>query len=307
MEISVRLEGGLGDCFLGNRFVAAIREKHPEANIHAYFDTEGNLFQELGLAATYAHLYKTFTTIPSKKFAKCMIRSQFGEEEYKGAFENVPDAYRDQMLAHDKFYDLHIDGLKWLDYDFDWLRYFRFFPKPNFTQPYRSPITTPFIAINLVSESSAAHRLQPWYIKRLVEDLSKILPVVAIATDKTEAAYAGLPCQVVKAPIGEILELISLATVMVSTDSGLRYIAYGSNVPVLTFSSQSNLPHKVQPSHELRWLVYPELCFPLHWSTPYISGVVERIVKNRGSAILPQLTDFDMQAVRRKYTLVSQS
>ena len=33
MEIAVRLEGGLGDCLLGNRFVSAIKEKYTDANV----------------------------------------------------------------------------------------------------------------------------------------------------------------------------------------------------------------------------------------------------------------------------------
>ena len=34
MNISVRLEGGLGDCLLGNRFANAIKEKYPKKKIN---------------------------------------------------------------------------------------------------------------------------------------------------------------------------------------------------------------------------------------------------------------------------------
>ena len=34
MEIAVRLEGGLGDCLLGNWFVSAIKEKYTDEELH---------------------------------------------------------------------------------------------------------------------------------------------------------------------------------------------------------------------------------------------------------------------------------
>ena len=48
-NIAVRLEGGLGDCLLGNRFTVAIKEKYPNADITAYIDNEGKTFQKEGL------------------------------------------------------------------------------------------------------------------------------------------------------------------------------------------------------------------------------------------------------------------
>ena len=58
MNISVRLEGGLGDCLLGNRFVAAIREKYKNSNITAYIDSEGKTFQKDCLDILYPSFYK---------------------------------------------------------------------------------------------------------------------------------------------------------------------------------------------------------------------------------------------------------
>ena len=53
MEIAVRLEGGLGDCLLGNRFVSAIKEKYTDANVTAYIDSEGKTFQKECLDTLY--------------------------------------------------------------------------------------------------------------------------------------------------------------------------------------------------------------------------------------------------------------
>ena len=63
MNIAVRLEGGLGDCLLGNRFVPAIKEKYKEASITAYIDSEGKTFQKEGLSILYPSMYKNINII----------------------------------------------------------------------------------------------------------------------------------------------------------------------------------------------------------------------------------------------------
>lgn len=299
-KISVRLEGGLGDILLGNRFVAAIKEKYPHGKIFAYLDTEGNRFQEKALRSMYGDLYASIETIPAKRFVKCMIESQFGVEEYKGALDNVPEVWFGKMVDANRFYDLHIDGLKWLDYDFDWLRYFRFFPRPRIEGTKYAELGN-YIVVHLVSASSQAHRLKDWYLKFLIEKLSKIAPVYALTTPEDKDYYKDCNCTLVIEPIENVIELISRAKMMVSTDSGLRYIAYGCNVPVITFSSNSTGAHTVLPSHELRWLVFPELCFPLNYDTGYIGKIAENLYHNKGYAILPTKEDFDQIAIRRRY------
>ena len=68
MNISVRLEGGLGDCLLGNRFANAIKEKHPDSKITAYIDREGKTFQKECLSILYPSFYKDIKIIQSKKY-----------------------------------------------------------------------------------------------------------------------------------------------------------------------------------------------------------------------------------------------
>ena len=45
MKISVRMEGGLGDHLLANRFVPSILDKYPNSKIHLFSDTNGNSLQ----------------------------------------------------------------------------------------------------------------------------------------------------------------------------------------------------------------------------------------------------------------------
>ena len=58
MNILVKYEGGIGDCFLSNRFLFAIKEKYPNANLEIGFDTNNNPRQEEGLKVQQVFLDK---------------------------------------------------------------------------------------------------------------------------------------------------------------------------------------------------------------------------------------------------------
>ena len=240
MNISVRLEGGAGDCLLGHRFATAIKEKYPDSSITAYIDSEGKTFQKEVIECLYPSFYKEIKIIPNKKYKEFWVDCQFGTDNYYGALENVPDEIRSEMESYDKFYDLHIDSLKWTGYDFDWLRYFKFFPKPELKV---NNDRGNYIVLHLVSSTSAGHRLEDWYITKLISLLSESNKCVIISTSDTNKFYEdvkNLPnVEIFNGPIEDVCSLISNATMMIATDSGFRYIAYGYGIPTLTFSKHS--------------------------------------------------------------------
>ena len=306
MEISVRLEGGLGDHLLGNRFIPAILDKYPSAKITAYSDTEGNTFQKEGLLCAYPHLYKEIRVIENKKHKEFWIDCQFGEDNYYGALENVPDDIVEEMQSHDKFYDLHVDSLKWMQHDYDWFRFFYFFPKPNISEMYEEDLPEEFIVLHLVSETSVGHRLEEWYVDRLVGDLSEVLPCVIISTPETNHFYEkclGNNVSLINTTVSKAFDIITKSKLMISTDSGFRCLAYGANVPTLTFSSHSDAPHRAVPSHQVRWLPFAQHSFPLNFDAPYITQIAKRIIEDKGYSLLPYVNDIDSQLVRRKYTI----
>lgn len=306
MNICVRLEGGLGDHLLGNRFVPAILDKYPSAKITAYSDTEGNTFQKEGVLCAYGHLYEDFKIIQNKKYKEFWVDCQFGEDNYYGALENVPNDIVDEMRSFDKFYDLHIDSLKWMRHDYDWLRYFYFFPKPKISEQFKDTLPEEYIVLHLASETSVGHRLEQWYINRLVKELENMLPCVIISTTKTNHFYEDCLSDnvtLVNTSVSEAFDIITKSKLMISTDSGFRYLAYGAGVPTLTFSSSSDGPHQVMPSHQIRWLPSPPHTFPLNFDAIYVSKIAERILGDKGYALLPYITDIDSQLVRRKYTI----
>jgi hypothetical protein len=304
MNISVRLEGGLGDVLCANRFVSAIKEKYPNSNITAYIDSEGKTFQKEALDILYPNLYKKIKIIQSKKYKEFWVNCQFGLDNYYGALENVPDEVKSEMESYDKFYDLHIDSLKWTEYDFDWLRYYRFFPRPELKCENSKG---DYIVLHLVSSTSVGHRLENWYIERLITNLSKNYKLYIISTPDTNHFYEAVKklnnVNIFNGSIKEVCELISNAKLMVSTDSGFRYVAYGYSIPTLTFSKHSPQPFVSIPSHQIRWLMFPETCFPLNYNTDFVSELVSKILTNQGYILCPFLKDFDNQAIKRNYSI----
>lgn len=306
-KISVRLEGGLGDCLLGSRFVPAIKEKYPNSEITAYIDSEGKTFQKEAIQYSYPSLFREIKVIQKKKYKEFWVDCQFGTDNYYGALENVPDDVRAEMESYDKFYDLHVDSLKWTNYDFDWLRYFKFFPRPEIKKNEQSE---DYALFHLLSATSVGHRLEKWYSTRLIKEVSEKIKVIIISTPDTNDYYSevkDLPnVQLFNGSVEEAINLIANAKIMISTDSGFRYLAHGFSIPVLTFSKHSPQPHSVLPSHHIRWLLFPETCFPLNFDLVCVRNIVFNALQNPGSILVPFLKEFNLQAVRRIYTINEQ-
>lgn len=305
MNIAVRLEGGAGDCLLGHRFSVAIKEKYPNSQITAYIDSEGKTFQKEMIECLYPSFYKEIRIIPNKKYKQFWVDCQFGTDNYYGALENVPDEIRQEMESYDKFYDLHIDSLKWTGYDFDWLRYFKFFPKPELnTVNDRSK----YIVLHLVSSTSVGHRLEDWYITKIINLLSKDNKCVIISTPDTNHFYDEVKnisnVEIFNGSIKNVCEIISNAEAMIATDSGFRYVAYGYGIPTLTFSKHSSQPFSSIPSHQIRWLMFPETCLPLNWDANNVATIINNIIKkDKGYILAPYLQDFNLQAIKRNYKI----
>lgn len=304
MNISVRLEGGLGDILCANRFIPAIKEKYRGAKVTAYIDSEGKTFQKEALEILYPSMYEKVEVIQEKKYKEFWVDCQFGLDNYYGALENVPDKVRSEMNSFDKFYDLHIDSLKWMDYDFDWLRYYRFFPRPELESKNEKG---DYVVFHLISSTSVGHRLEEWYIERLVSAVEKNHKVYLISTPETNHFYEKLKelknVTIFNGSIKEVCELISNAKFMLSTDSGFRYISYGYGIPTLTYSKQSREPFTSIPSHQVRWLMFPETCFPLNFDLHFVADTIDRICKSKGYILAPYIQNLSTQLVKREYQI----
>lgn len=308
MRVSVRLEGGLGDHLCANRFIPAIREEHPDAEITAYSDTENNSFQKECLEILYPDFYKEIKVIPRKKYKEFWVDCQFGQDNYHGALENLPDNWVNEMKSYDKFYDLHIDSLKWLDYDFDWYRYFKFFPAPTIK---KNKNKDPYIIFQLHTsrsgEKNKSHYLEPWYVKKLINTLSQNHKCKIISTPELLDEYVEFEgndnVEIVIGEIKHIINEIKDASLFLGIDSGFRFIGYSFSVPAILFGTYYNQPNWCAPFHQIRWSLFPEQCFPLHHDYKHISSLALNILENKAISIYPFIKDFDMEMVKRKWTI----
>jgi ADP-heptose:LPS heptosyltransferase len=148
--------------------------------------------------------------------------------------------------------------------------------------------------------------MEEWYVGRLIEELSKTLPCVIISTPETNHFYKNVlrdNVRLINTTVSKAFDIIARSKLMLATDSGFRCLAYGADVPTLTFSSSSDAPHQAIPSHQIRWLPFPHHSFPLNFDAVYVAETAERILKDKGYSLLPYITDIDSQLVRRKYTI----
>ena len=275
MNIATRLEGGVGDCLLGLRFCQAIKEKYPNSPITAYIDSEGKTFQKEAIEYLYPGFFKEIKIIPNKKYSNFWIKSQYGSENQKGFIENVPDEIINEIKTYDLFYDLHIDSLKFIDSDLNWIKYFKNFPKPSI-----NPINTrgEYIVCHLKSTTSKEHELEKWYATKLIKDLNKTLgnkyKIVIVSTPEINFFYdqvRNIPnIGLFNGSMNEVCDLILNAKAFIGTDSGFKFIAYSLDIPVATFTKYSSEPFQCAFSHVIRWNPMPETVFPLNFNVSFI-------------------------------------
>ena len=124
MKIAARMEGGIGDHLLSNRFVHAIRDKHPDSEICIFSDTENNPNQMALLSKLWPSIYKNYKVLGKRKDANFKIKSAFGNETYPSHISNMAEGFDQEILNFDKFYDLHIvlQFYKYLNFWYDHLQ-----------------------------------------------------------------------------------------------------------------------------------------------------------------------------------------
>lgn len=302
MNIAVRLEGGLGDHLLANRFVYAIKDKYPNSTITAFSDTEGNSKSIEFLKYIFPSLYNNTKTISHRKDKNFKINTKFGEEIYPAHIDNLPNYVISEINTYDKFYDLHIDGLKWLNYDFDLLRYYYFFPKLeiNLTSPYKQG----YIMAHLYSRPDSPYNLEQWYVIQLLNKLSNNYKIIIITQEEYIDYYSEIKNNniEIKTP-NNLLEIMSIAqgcSAFIGIDSGIRYMPYYFSKPVFVFSKYCQEYGQVAHSHLLRWLIFSKLVLPMHFDVEIVQKMIVNAINNSYNTLYPELiTNGDLHVVKR--------
>ena len=299
MRISVRMEGGLGDHLLANRFIPAIRELHGDCEIDLWSDTEGSETQSALLSKVWpSHFNKVFV-LKSKKYKSLRIKSSnFPEEDYRGSIENVPNVDRERMTdSYDRFYDLHVDSLEWMNHDYDWFKHFNVFPKPEIVGSLKHELPSKFILAHLYAREGADSNMEDWYISRLLENITQELDVVVLYNKESKGKYESLMLSdnprlhFISDTLEGIFDISSRCSAMLAIDSGIRYIPYHHGKPVFTFSKYCTQYGVVQYSYLARWLINDRFTLPLHYDASMAGTMLKNCIKKPAYRLYPHLLD----------------
>lgn len=306
MNIAIRLEGGLGDHLLGNRFVHAVKDKHPEADLQIFSDTENNNSSINILKNLFPSLYKNTTTVAYRKDKNHKIFTKFGTEIYPAHINNLPDDILKEISKSDKFYDLQIDGLKWLDYDFDWLRYYYFFPKPqiNVGAKYEEG----YIMTHLYSRPDSPYNMDQTYVIDLLKKIPALLnqKVLVLTTEEHKDYYKDIfnnPSIIVDTSdnLFDVFRIAQGCSLFLGIDSGIRYIPYHFSKPVFVFSKYCSSYGSVAPSHLIRWLLFQKNVFPINFNINTLLQIINNCISNKAYQLFPEyLQNIDSIIVNRR-------
>ena len=295
-KIAIVYEGGAGDTLLFHRFLPAIRNLYGDCKFYGFLNSNGNESQKTILNYLYPSSHKELFTITHKKYKEFVISSQFGEETGMiGYKENIPDDWMDKINSYDVVINGHLDSLDFISQPWEWNKYFNTFPRPEILpENYLGP----YMISHLISSTSVEHRLQQFYIDRIVKDLDKLAQElgwqsILISQPEFNEFYdsAMNDCKkthLLNGSITEVCDVIVNAKLMVSVDSGFRPVAYPL-MPVISFSRQCSAPNQMPPSHIIRWNPVKPY-FPLNWNTGDVIRSARNLIKDQTYQIFPELS-----------------
>jgi ADP-heptose:LPS heptosyltransferase len=287
------MEGGIGDHLCAIRFLPAIKELYPDCEFYGFSDTENNNAPKEIINTFWPSLFKEIQVIPTKKHKTYIVHSQFGEENYISAFDNIPDIYKNKMLNdYDKFYDLHIDALKWMAYDFNWSKYFfQFLPIEIDISPLNKKPNQ--LAVSLYSDSNSSNLLNQDYVYNLLLKLSKRYNIIIFATEQNRRFYekchdiANIVCY----NIIDVVKEIRDSGLFLCIDSGLKFLGYSVGTPTFNFLSQIRSYGELPLHQYIRWNPFVWSALPLYYSIDYVDLLLTNASKYN-THLLPCLPEY---------------
>lgn len=292
MEIALRLEGGLGDLLLQNRLVPAIKEKYPNSKIIGYFNTDKKYADFI--TKFFPFNYNEYYTYKNVKEI-CDLDLGFGKENLGHFLFNTPEEYMQKFKSADKFYNLCVDEMKWLDVDFDLQRYFYFFTRPKeFNIDLGREFPDKFILTHLYPRPDKDW-LGKKYISEVIKKLKGILPVVCITTEEHKDFYSEFendkdviiyPCS-----LDQSFELAKRCQIFIGMDSSIRYMPYHFSKTCFVFSKFCKDFRSPVPSNSLRWLLFDNHVIPPHFPVENIEKLIKNALASKACALYPYVID----------------
>tara|TARA_B100002019_G_scaffold71248_1_gene61429 strand:+ start:21669 stop:22592 length:924 start_codon:yes stop_codon:yes gene_type:complete len=304
MKISVRMEGGLGDHLLANRFVPAILDKYPGAEIHLFSDTGGKSLQSDTLLSLYD--FYSSRTLLKRQSDEYRISSQFGSENFAAHINNTDPEQKAQMLNYDKFYNLHLDWMEWIYYDFHWQNYFYHFPKPSLKiLPYNA--NNSYVVLHLASDNMGNnHRMSKSYINKIISNIPPLFDIKILSTPSTEDFIRDNieeqgHVEIVSDSLPTIISMIKSSSGLLAIDSGIKYFGYMFNIPTLSWAKECKDPHICPLAFQTRWLTFPQLYYPLEYDAEKMVEALMNLIKSNNFFLNPNLEgkNLDRHVIRR--------
>lgn len=291
-SISIRLEGGIGDHLLQNRFVYAIKQQNPDYSLKIYSDTEGSSTQINLLCKFFPSLYKNFEVIPTRKSKSHPILTQFGEENYLADIDNLPDDILEKMSSADKFYNLCLDNMDWIYQDFNWQKWFLFFPSPEVEPPAISELPAKYILCNFFSRFNSSYFLKIEYIETILHRITEEYDVIIPTTKEGLDFYQKINnkrVRVIEASLEQFFTLSKYCLAFIGVDSGVRCIPYYYNKPTFFFTNYVQEYGNVPVSHLLRWGLYPKTIFPMYYDSGIVCNILLNAINNPMGNLYPDI------------------
>ena len=305
MKINCLLEGGLGDLVLASRFIAAVKEVYPDANIGAFINNDQNMKFNMFFNEHWGYLYNRFYPDVKRAAQSYKIQSQLGEENYPAAFSNITQEWKNEILDCDKFYNFHLDSLEFTQYsDIPWMKYLNFIPRPR-NMPALRKQSKPFIAVNLFARANHFSGLTKEQSENIISGLRDISEVVVVAPSQEakDTFYEKNKDITIVTSLEDNLRIASEATLGVSIDSGFRCLFYPFGKACFTLCGLCNKPFTIPDSHKLRWYMWPEHILPININASYLCSIVEGAINSPINQLITNVPSgqVDNHVLRRIY------
>ena len=199
--------------------------------------------------------------------------------------------------SYDKFYDLHIDSLEWLNHDYNWFKTFNLFPSPESKPKRKVKLPEEFILAHLYARDGADSNMEGWYINKLIKNITQDFHLVVLYDEQSKHKYSSLMEEKAKnlsflsLSLEEIFYASSKCIAFFGIDSGVRYIPYHLGKPTFTFSKYCEQYGTVQYSYLIRWLFNEKFVFPLHYDIKSASRIIKNTLRNPAYKLYPFLLD----------------
>lgn len=302
MNISALIGGGLGDMIMSMRYLGAIKERYPEAHISLYANDKGISSYSSFIKNHWSYLFDEFTVVGIGSL-NYKIRSQFGEEEYYNAYNNITEYYRKQIERADKFYNLISDGLFFLDYhDIPWEKYQRFIPRPNIVSDLQEEFD---IIVNLYARENSPSFISKDYSDLIVENLLKIGRVTILAPNEVvkNTFYSKFQDITIVADLSQSLSMIARSKIGLSIDTGIRCFFHSLGKPCYTMSVNCNNYFACHDVYKIRWYPWTESLIPINANPKDVAYLVGNAISNSGCYLFPHLSPekVDTSLCRKRY------